>query len=649
MAKKQLKTGKKAAHRHDFPNVQEPREQVQVPRANLFTTVSLALAILAALVYFNTLGHGFVMDDPLAIGENSLVRKGFDGIPELLIHHYRAGTSGADASVLLYRPVSLITFAAEWSLAPNSPFPGHLMNVLWFALTVGLLFNALRLVFHGYHWVWAAGTALLFAVHPVHTEVVANIKSRDEILCLFFSVAALYSWGRWLHKATMLWLILAMASYFVALLSKESAVMFLPAFPLAGWFFFNKNARQSLGYALLFTLPVAVFLLIRGAVLAAAPNNFEVNALDNPIVEAQGIGEITATGFMVLWKYLQLLLWPHPLVSDYSYRHLAVTGWGHWESLLGVVLYAGLLSLALYGILKRRAWAFLIVLFLSGMVLYSQLFIVIGTLLGERLLYAPSLWFCAGIAYVIWKVSGFALQSDTQPALREVRPGLAVFALIALAMGAKTISRNADWKSNLALFSADVRHAPQSVRLLNGLGNELYLFASKDSTLNTAEKMQIVEKIIRHSKTANEIRPTPNAYMNLGNAAVLREQYLEAITQYSAALELSPDYGSARHNISQCYVALGRTEGKINKNLPKALEYFNRALEYSPDDIEIYLNLGTTYGLMRRNEEAIARFEKVLQIDPDNRVALKYLGIVHKAAGNPERAAEYAKRAGEGE
>jgi len=188
--------------------------------------------------FFNTQFHQYVFYDPLAIGKIDLLKKFFFFFPELFVQHYRAGTEGAGASALLYRPLSLVTFAVEWSIAPGSPFLGHLMNVLWYALTVALLFFSLQRLLAGRHWLLAAGAALLFAAHPLHTEVVANIKSRDEILNLFFGTLALYAWARWLERPAFRWLAAALGSYFLALLSKESAVVLLPVFPLAGWFFF---------------------------------------------------------------------------------------------------------------------------------------------------------------------------------------------------------------------------------------------------------------------------------------------------------------------------------------------------------------------------------------------------------------------------
>jgi len=614
-----------------------------------FPWIAAGLGIFAFLLYINTLGHQYVLDDPLAVSENQYVKQGIGGIPELLTHHYRAGTEGAGASALLYRPLSPITFAVEWSLAPGSPFLGHLMNVLWYALTVALLFGALRRVLHGYHWLWAASAALLFAAHPLHTEVVANIKSRDELLNVFFSVAALYAWARWLEQPLAGRLVLALGCYFLALMSKESAVTLLPVFGLASWFFFEKTARQSLVHALWFALPVVVFLGLRAAVLGQSTDHFVVSEMDNPIVAAQGFGERTATGFMVLWKYFQLLVLPYPLLSDYSYRHLPVVGWTNWQALAGLLLYGGLFAFAVRGLLRRYTPAFWAAAFLCSIALYSQLFLVIGTLFGERLAYLPSLWFCLGASFLLWQISGFDLKTAAPslqlPPAGTVRWSAALAVLVLALWGLIAVSRNADWKNNLVLFTADSAKAPGSVRLHNGIGSELYSKFSKEKGLPEAEKTALLEQIKQHSQAALAIRPNPVSYLNLGNAAIARNQFAEAIRQYEAALKLAPQYGIARINIARSYKGWGLDEGKRNQNLPRAAELLEKALEYGMNDAGTYLDLGAAYGMMGQNEKAVANFEKSVQLDPQNRSAWRNLSIAYRATGNIAKAEECAKRA----
>ena len=649
MAKKHVKPT--TPHRHTrYIKPDDKVENRTTPAGNPnLLYIQLGFAVLSFLLYANTLGHGYVLDDPLAIGENEYVRQGIGGIPELLTHHYRAGTVGANASALLYRPLSPVTFAIEWSLSPGSPFLGHLMNVLWYAFTVALLFPTLQRLFRGYHWLWAAGAVLLFTVHPLHTEVVANIKSRDEILNVFFSVAALYGWARWLENPAPRWIMTSLGCYFLALLSKESAVSLLPVFPLVAWYFFGKTARQSGGYALLFALPVAVFMMLRAAVLAQTPDLFEVSEMDNPIVAANGFGERSATAFMTLWKYLQLLFFPHPLLSDYSYRHLPVVGWGNWQALAGLAVYGALAILAVRGLARRQPLSFCIAAFLCSIALYSQLFLVIGTLLGERLMYMPSLWFCAGLAWLLWRLSGLDLKNGEEPyrlpPIKTVQASVALLLLIVAFYGVKTISRNPDWKSNITLFTVDSAKAPNSVRLHNGIGSESYSRYLSDKDLGPEAKEALLKQIEEHSKAAIAIRPNPVSYLNLGNAAIARLQYAEAIRQYEEALKQAPKYGMARINIGRTYSAWGQEEGKVKRNYARAAELFEKAVEYGMNDAETYLNLGVANGLMGQNEKAIRYFEQAAALAPQNKGIWKNLSVAYRAVGNVAKAEECEAKA----
>lgn len=614
-----------------------------------FLWIGLGLAAFAFLLYANTLGHQYVLDDPLAIGKNELVQKGISGIPELFGQHYRAGTEGAGASALLYRPLSLVTFAVEWSLAPGNPFIGHLMNVLWYALTVALLFFALKHLLAGHHWLLAAGAALLFAAHPLHTEVVANIKSRDEILNLFFGVLALYAWARWLETPSARWLGAALGSYFLALLSKESAIVLLPVFPLAGWFFFKKTARQSIGHAVLFALPAILFLLIRAAVLSKTTDKFTVSEMDNPIVAASGMGEHLATGFMVLWRYFQLLLVPSPLLSDYSFRHLSVADWSTWQATAGLALIGALIQLAVRGLPQRQFAAFCAAAFLCGVALYSQMPLVIGTLFGERLMYAPSVWFCLGAAWLVWRVTGFdsgrPADNSELPQAKTIGAGAGILIGVAVLFGVLTVSRNADWRDNLTLFTADSAKAPNSVRLHNGMGSELYARFNSEKNLSETEKNELLTQIELHSREAIAIRPNPVSYLNLGNAAIARNRYAEAIAQYQKALDEAPNYGIARTNIGRTYLAWGREEGKQNNNIPKAVELLEKAVEYGMSDASTYLDLGTAYGMLGQNEKAIPYFEKTVAMEPNNQTAWRNLSVAYRAMGNIAKADECQRRA----
>jgi protein O-mannosyl-transferase len=630
-----------------------PKKPTTAPAAAVERTVTpsyrivgAGLALLAILLYLNTLGHGFVLDDPLSITKNSTVQKGIGAIPELLVTHYRMGTEGANASALLYRPLSLITFAIEWSIAPNNAAIGHFMSVLWYALSASMLFFALRRLFRGYHWAWAAASVLLFVAHPLHTEVVANIKSRDEILSVFFGAAALYSWARWLGGEGGRWLAIAIGAYLLALLSKESAMTLLPVFPLAAYFFYDRNARSSATTGAWPLVAVLIFLGMRAAAFAKSKATGVIDVMDNPIVEADFSGRL-ATGFSVLWRYVELLVLPKTLLSDYSYRHLTVANWSDWRALAGLTLYAGMAAGAVWGLLRRHPLAFCAIGYLAAISLYSQIPIVIGTLFGERLAYLPSVWFCAGVAFLVLQLSRFVLSdSDVQAIRAPYHPGLLALYAIAAFFGILTVLRNPDWASNYTLFTADSPKAPNSVRLHNGVAEANYLLAATDDLNITAEQKKEYARVCEAAaKAAIAIRPNPASYINLGNVALAEGRFAEGEPHYLEAIKLAPNYDLPRNNLVLLYSMWARKEAKELNNLSAAIPLFEKAIQYGSKDALLFADLGTAYGMSGNNAKALQYFEKASQLDPGNKNVWNNLGTAYQLMGNAEKAAECFRRA----
>jgi hypothetical protein len=161
----------------------------------------MVLLGLSILLYANTLSHDFALDDAIVITDNMHVQKGWAGLMDIFNKDTFHGFFKTDKQGLLeggrYRPFTLAMFAVELSIFGKSPFWGHLFNLLWYALT-GIVLYLLSTGLFAYRWnktlsAWLAfAVALIFIAHPLHTEAVANIKGRDEIMALLGCLGALY-------------------------------------------------------------------------------------------------------------------------------------------------------------------------------------------------------------------------------------------------------------------------------------------------------------------------------------------------------------------------------------------------------------------------------------------------------------------------
>ena len=152
--------------------------------------VYFTIAIAVFLLYGNTLSNGYVLDDFSVIKENNIVNQGIKNLGQIFKTSYRAGYLNVNDG--LYRPLSLAMFAIEWTMKPNNPGLGHFINLLIYVFCGIVLFKTLRRLLPQLNTYILIGTVLLFIAHPIHSEVVGNIKSRDELLCFLFSFLTIH-------------------------------------------------------------------------------------------------------------------------------------------------------------------------------------------------------------------------------------------------------------------------------------------------------------------------------------------------------------------------------------------------------------------------------------------------------------------------
>lgn len=592
------------------------------------------LAAIAAAIYLPTLGHGFVLDDPLVITLNKFVQQGFGGLGDIFSHSYRAGSSVSTDSEYMYRPLSVAFFAIEWAISPNTPGIHHFMNLVWYGLSVGLLFLMFRKMLGENALLIAFGAALLFAIHPIHTEVVANIKSRDEILSFFFSTLTLYwLWDAASGETKRLWW--ALGAFFFALLAKEGAATMVVIAPLALYFFHEKKAwRTAIPMLGVFVL----WFMIRFAVMGKT--TYTPNFNDNQLVAA-ALSERWATGFSVLGKYLQLLVWPSNLSWDYSFNQIPTSSWGNPGAIAGLVLYGGILALGIWGLKRRNVFAFSALAFLASIGLYSNLLMLIGTIMGERLVYQASAWFCLAVAVGLGYLLKINEGADGQKLFsgKNAMTFAAIIGAVGLAGVAATFARNPAWKSNYTLVTTDVKHAPESFRLHQSVGEET-LLKFVDKSTPPSDTAALLKQAGEAFDRSFAIRPTFNNVMGMGNVAYFHNHYSKAAEYFQKAYEMQQN-ATSRERLASVYRDWGRYEGQVKNNLPQAVEYLQKSFTYDSTDVQTLRNLGAAYGMMAQPAKAVTYLEKALKKDPTDATLRQNLAIAWMQLGRPDKAAEY--------
>jgi len=401
--------------------------------------------VLAFVLYANTISHEYVLDDYGVLKDNWITKRGIDGIPTLLTTSYRYGVNMLTDN--LYRPLTLVMYAVEWQIAPDTPALNHFVNVLFYALSCVLLLVFLRKLFRNMHPLWPILITLLWAAHPIHTEVVANIKSRDEIMAVFFVLLASIGFIEYLRKKRIILLLGSAIAYFLAFTSKEGIITMLAIFPLMGWYFTRANTRTNIVASVVMIIPAIAYLLIRYAILSEYAQPSSVPVVDNLLMAAPDLSARYATAIYILGKYFLLLLFPIQLVSDYSYNQIPVTGWIDPFVWLSFLIYAAMIIYSFVNLKKKSILVFGILFFLITFSVYSNIFIIIGSSFGER----------------------FLVNEDFPLPLKELFKKYKVLwlvvGIILVLYSIKTVTRNSEWENQWTLFSADIQRSPNSAHL----------------------------------------------------------------------------------------------------------------------------------------------------------------------------------------
>jgi protein O-mannosyl-transferase len=620
---------------------------------------------LAFLLYANTLTHDYCQDDAIVITDNMFTTDGVNGISGILNYDTFYGFFKEQGKEKLvaggrYRPFTLILFAIQYEIfgkSENAASYYHFFNILWFALTCVLLyFLLLKLLKYALNSknteggyvpeILAFATAVLFTAHPIHTEVVANIKGLDEIMTLLGSLAAVWFSIKAFEKGGFFNQILAGILFFIALLSKENAITFVVIVPLIYWFFIKTDWGTAFKQVVPFAVSAILFLLLRGSVIGNQFSGEQNELMNNPylkLVDNQyipfSLGEKMATIVFTLGKYIQLLIFPHPLTHDYYPRYIGIMNFSDIGVIISVLLYAGLIFIMVKNWNSRSFVSFGIAFFLLTLSIVSNIVFPVGTNMAERFMFMPSVGFCLVLAYSIQALS-LRVERGRRGVSFNVKMG--ILGVITVLLSLKTVSRNFDWKDDYTLFTNDVKISENSAKVQCSAGGKMI-----EKAKDLPDKMQkeiMIKDAIGHLKRSIEIHPTfKSPYLLLGNAYTYLENYDKAIPEYLNALKLDPNFKDAKNNIALAYREVGRNYGQVKNDLPNAIENLAQSLKYNPQDGATLSFLGTAYGMNKQPQQAIEVLERALTLRFDKQDAMNLI-VSYRMTGNTGKANEWESR-----
>lgn len=594
-------------------------------------TYSLLIGLFVFLLYANTLQNDFALDDGIYITNHRAVQKGWGGLADILSQGSTYGFQQQEGQQA-YRPIPLLTFAIDKSLFNNNPGLEHAINVLLYALLGLVLFNLLSIWLEGVHpWIVLMIVGFYLA-HPVHTEVVANIKSRDELFCFLFGALSLYYLHQWSRGKKSNALLLSLSFFGLSILSKETGLTLLGVIPFALHFFEKESVKQNLFRMLPYVGIVGVYFLIRSLVISGSTDESENQLINNVLNGASDWGEHTATRVALLGEYLRLLVFPHPLSWDYSYPQLPIVGWQAPRAIASLLLHLALLGALIVSFPKRKIYAFCILFYGLTFALTANILFINGSTLGERFLFMPSWGFCIalplGLAALL-KVDTAAFSG------KHKNTWLGLMGTLLLLGTVLTIQRNGDWKDNFHLFEAGAKAAPNSARTNGSLAFEY----KRQAQLSRDPNQQAFYFPKSEQAFKKSLALYPDYEYSLYNLGVL---YLEtgaleqAKTYFSKTLAVVPNHFAALNNMGVSYFR--------QKNYKEAIPYFKHLLELSPNDVQALSNLGASYFNLGEIAQCAPYYEKALALEKKDVNIYDSLIRIYNTLGDPTKAQSYAAR-----
>ncbi len=550
--------------------------------------------VVAWAAFANSLSSGFVYDDVDIIQDNPRLNDPWDLRTFLGTSYWH----DADPTASLYRPLTLMSFALDRAVFGPGPFGVHFMNVIANALAAALVYWLVRRLSRNTSVALFAG--LIFAVHPVHTEAVANGVGRAEVYSAVVMLAAALlhlshvtrvsdqrsGGGKRSHGR----LAAAVALYLIAMLFKESAAVLPGLLLVADWIGVHRDGCRAMlrrsGRYLAYAPALILFLALRWDVVG-----FALPAQQEIIAGSSGMQRRLVAAEVVL-RYAGQLFLPIRLSADYvDYTRtipLTPTGWSTVATLAG---WAGGLGVCVW--LAKRRWAMPllgIAWFAVAILPAGNLIIPIGTLRADRLLYIPSVGFALFAAHWLSRLHA-----------RRPTAAVVVLTLILGGYGWRTVTRNRVWSSAESLWTQTVSDNPGSVTAWSALGN-----------LNR-DRRQYRQAAESYGRSI-ELREGAGFFHD--DARVERGRALQNLGDLAGATQ---DYRTVLARRPKHYAALINL-GTLLLNDPssraESAELFERAVQVNPNGFEGHANLAQTLFRAGRFADALPPIDRAIRLNP---------------------------------
>jgi len=560
------------------------------------TIIQIALiAVLGFVVYCNSLHGDFVYDDLILVKDNSNL-KTFYHIPDILTKEIAAQTS---AEIHFYRPLQMISYLFDYNLWKLNVVGYHLTNILLHILVAITIYWLIYILFS--NLLISFFTGMLFIAHPVHTEAVAYISGRADLLSALFILLGIVFYIKQVSNKSMKFYLLMCFSYALALFSKEYGLV-MPVLLLIYSYIFKKRLLPREFLTLLGM--TCVYSILRMAVSSPA---LVPEALTTTLIQR-------LPGFFVsITEYLRILLLPFNLHMEYGTRTFSFYD---LKVLIGAVILFASLTFAFIRKETLNLISFSILWFLVAILPMSNLY-PINAYMAEHWLYVPSIGFFlifAGCLALLLKKSKY---------IRLV--SLSFMGVILFLYSYLTIRQNNYWKDPIIFYKTTLKYAPNNERMYTNMG---FVYFGMGKTKEAFEAFQKLKEI-----NPNNV----GSYNGLGSIYGATGENEKAILMFNKSIRLQPKYIYTYYNLAKIYLGI--------EKIQEAIALYKKVIEIDPKAAEAYYNLGRIYKTGGGEKDALLMFKKAIAADPGYLPAYITLGQLYRLLDREEEAMSLYKKA----
>lgn len=576
---------------------------------------------LAFLFYFSSVSNHFSIDDHLVTASNEFVQNGISGIGDILSQPYQT----AENNVGEFRPVPQLFFAFEYSLFGENPHVSHLVNTLFYAFTCMLLFTLFYRLTKGAYFSIIFIGVLLFTIHPIHTEVVASLKNRENILSMFFGLLATLQFLKWIEIKKYKYLVGTILFFVFALFSKVDSVVFVAI--LVGVAIYKQvEFKKTILYG---GLLISLFFLRNLYINFISPNSFRENFIyETPLFGPVQLLEKIGFSFTTFYHYVKLLILPYPLKFYYGYNEIPIPTGSSLSLWLGVLTFMLFVFLFFNYRKKQPLLSFSIFWFLASISIFLQLIEAVTGIIGERHAYIASAGFCLFISFGIHSVYT-KIKIEKTLKLKLAFFGL-FFSLVSTFF--YTQDRISAWKTHDSLLEVDMPKLQQSAYAQFEYGNQLNRNA--DKATDSLQFVEALNKSLLAYEMATRVYPDFTfAYYNMGMVSLRLGDNEKANSFFHKAWLLDSNFRSTNYFLGLYKISQGDSLS--------ALSYYERELENRPENVRAIERLYDICVPKNWIDRAIKNFKKVEQKKAKNQRVYFALSNLYALKGDSSQALYY--------